>query len=307
MSRRLVSFFAALMAALSLEVAPAMAAPKDCVPVLDDQSVSIRLTGTGSTGWSGFTVTVNLQSREVSGTLAQERDKKVHTRTLDADELAALTSAFKPLCLKAAVSEGPAPGGYSRFEIQQKDASIRIVGHQGCAPAGSTYYPVTNEVAFGLHEAYPAPDQRRVPPSAEKATATFIEELMFGTPFGPRDTAWSLARLDPKHDRFELLTLPSSGPGARFQLNPKRPDVLRVRELAKALDVDAPVACLVNGEHHIWLLGDAATNKPISRWRLGEVEVRLTLAKGTTATSYSGQTTSADGATVDYVIVQTEK
>ena len=133
--------------------------------------------------------------------------------------------------------------------------------------------------------------------------------MMFGTPFGPRDVAWSLARLDPGHDRFEFLDLSASSPkpAARFQLTPKRPDLLKVRELAKALDVDKPIAYLVNGEHHVWKLGDASTGKPIRKWRLGEIDVDLKMPAGTKASSYSGETASVDGATVGYIIIEPEK
>jgi hypothetical protein len=274
--------------------------------VLDDASVAIRIKGTGPTGWSGYDSTVDLVTRVISGTLSKEKEKNIHSRTLDADELAALRDAFGALCLKAEVSPGGAfGGGGAHYEIRQRDGSIRLVGSQGSGTAGDSYYAVTNRVGYGLAEVYPAPDKKRVPPSNEAATRIFIEELMFGTPFGPRDLEWSRARLDPKGDLFKLEHLPSTSPGARFEITPKRPNVLRVRELARELDVESPVAYQVNGEHDIWELGDAKTHAPIGKWRLGEIEVRLTMPAGTRGSGYSGSTTSVDGATIDFIIIQT--
>jgi hypothetical protein len=288
----------------------ALADDPKCVKVFDADTVSIRLSGVGATGNSQFDTTLHMGTREIKGTLSRDPAKKVSSRTLDADELAAVVEAFKPLCLasEAKKQDEPFGGGSSRFELRQKDGSARVVAYKGAVADGSTYFPVDNEVGQTLYEAYPLLDQKRVPLTTEQSLKKFILEIQFGPPGGPRAPAKSYRRLDPKGTLF-TFNENKYGPddkGVQVQVTPKAAKV-DARALAHELDIEHPIAYLANGEHGVWYLGNGDTQKPVGKWRLGDVEVRLTMPSTVKIQSRSGQVAPLDGATVDYVIARMEK
>jgi hypothetical protein len=144
--------------------AGATATGKDCVAMIDDSSSSLAVQGSGPTGWSGYDVTVDLATRGVSGTLSDDREKKVRARAMDADEFAAMFAAFRALCLKSEVAgQSDVGGGCSHYESRERDGSVRLFGHKDCAPAGAAYYSVAAPVARGLAEVFPSPDKKRAP------------------------------------------------------------------------------------------------------------------------------------------------
>jgi len=143
---------------------PAAASGNDCVPMLDDGSVSIGVHGSGPTGWSGYDAKVDLAAHTVTGTLADDKEKQIHTRTMEPGELAALSSAFRVLCLKSEVAGDYAVGGgCAHYEIRERDGSVRLLGYKDCAPRGATYYAVPTAAARRLADIFPRPDKQRAP------------------------------------------------------------------------------------------------------------------------------------------------
>jgi hypothetical protein len=242
-------------------------------------AISIRSVSAGGGGREPDRILV-LASRELSETAPDRPSEVKRKRVIDADELAALLGVLRGLHVERIPDDklnGWPPGGFWYLEIKDRSGAKRLAyeGDKGSAP----YFRVGRDDGDKIWEVWPLPEGKRQPLSMEVKVKNFLADLAGGE----RDPSKAYKKLDPTAAAIDLKILPSDASTLAVQLTPKKPRVVDVLTLARALDLQFPIAVLENAEHGVWYLGERSTHAALVEWRLAEIEVVLDLPKGTTS------------------------